>query len=126
VFLNLIVNAAHAIEPVVKKTKTKGTISITTAVDKGEVVVSIKDTGCGIPEPIRDRIFDQFFTTKEVGRGTGQGLSIARSIVVDRHRGRIDVQSVVGQGTTFTVRVPIAARDLAAQPMRTDCLSPRV
>ena len=62
----------------------------------------------GIPMELRDRIFDAFFTTKEVGRGTGQGLAISRSIVVDRHGGALTFESEVGVGTTFTVRLPIA------------------
>jgi two-component system, NtrC family, sensor kinase len=106
VFLNLIVNAAHAIESIVKDTGTRGRIAVRTELADSCVVISVADTGCGIPEAIRARIFDPFFTTKDVGRGTGQGLSIARSIIVDRHSGSISVDSVVGQGTTFTVRFP--------------------
>jgi signal transduction histidine kinase len=70
------------------------------------VVISVSDTGTGIPENIRDRIFDPFFTTKEVGRGTGQGLAIARS-VVERHKGNLTFESEVGKGTTFRIRLPI-------------------
>lgn len=66
----------------------------------------IEDTGGGIPEDIQSRIFDPFFTTKDIGKGTGQGLAIARSIVVDKHQGTISFRSVMGKGTTFTVRVP--------------------
>jgi signal transduction histidine kinase len=72
------------------------------------VVISISDSGCGIPENIREKIFEPFFTTKEVGRGTGQGLAIARSIVVDNHGGTLTFESVVGQGSTFHVRLPIS------------------
>ena len=68
--------------------------------------MSISDTGCGIPEAIKSRVFDQFFTTKEVGRGTGQGLALARSIVVDKHGGRIAFEPNLPQGTTFVVSVP--------------------
>jgi signal transduction histidine kinase len=71
------------------------------------VVISISDTGCGIPENIRDKIFEPFFTTKEVGRGTGQGLAIARSIVVDNHGGSLTFESAVGKGSTFYIRLPI-------------------
>jgi signal transduction histidine kinase len=71
-------------------------------------VIAISDTGAGIPEANRDRIFDAFFTTKEVGRGTGQGLAISRSIVVDRHGGTLTFDSTVGVGTTFYVRIPLA------------------
>jgi signal transduction histidine kinase len=73
--------------------------------------VAISDTGCGIPEGIRSRIFDPFFTTKEVGRGTGQGLAIARSVVVDRHKGSLTFESVLGEGTTFCVRLPVQSGD---------------
>jgi two-component system, NtrC family, sensor kinase len=69
-------------------------------------VIAISDTGAGIPETIRDRVFDPFFTTKEVGRGTGQGLAIARS-VVDRHKGTLTFETEVGKGTCFYVRLPI-------------------
>jgi signal transduction histidine kinase len=69
--------------------------------------VSIADTGGGIPEKDRERIFDPFFTTKEIGRGSGQGLSIVRSIV-DRHGGEIAYDTEVGRGTTFHVRLPLA------------------
>jgi signal transduction histidine kinase len=82
--------------------------------DGEHAVVEIQDTGGGIPESIRPRIFDPFFTTKEVGKGTGQGLAIVRSVVVDKHGGKLDVDSVVGRGTTFTMRLPIAATELAA------------
>ena len=114
VILNLIVNAAHAIEDVVRGDgKKKGTIKISTRSDGDFVEVAIEDTGCGIPADNVSRIFDPFFTTKKVGKGTGQGLAIARRVVVDRHGGSIDVQSTVGKGTCFRIRLPIAA---AADP----------
>jgi signal transduction histidine kinase len=72
-------------------------------------VVVIADTGVGIEPELRERIFDPFFTTKAVGRGTGQGLAISRSIVVDKHGGSLTVDSDVGRGTTFTVRLPVAS-----------------
>lgn len=106
VFLNLLVNAAHAIGDVVSKSGQKGNIRIHTAAEGDHVLISIADNGAGIPEAIRDRIFDPFFTTKEVGRGTGQGLAIARA-VVDRHRGSLTFQSEVGRGTTFFLRLPV-------------------
>jgi two-component system, NtrC family, sensor kinase len=108
VFLNLIINAVHAIHDVVQTTGTRGRIRVRTEHAGSHVQISIEDTGSGIPDGIRQRIFDPFFTTKDVGRGTGQGLSIARRIVVDRHGGTIDVDSAVGKGTTFTVRLPTA------------------
>jgi PAS domain S-box-containing protein len=106
VFLNLIVNAAHAIEQAGKSAATGGVITVTTCEQPDAVEVCIGDNGCGIPPEIRDKIFDPFFTTKEVGKGTGQGLAIARSIVVDKHGGDIEVQSTVGEGTRFIVRLP--------------------
>ncbi|MEM9070700.1 MAG: ATP-binding protein [Myxococcota bacterium] len=107
VFLNLIVNAAHAIEAVHPTGETKGTIRIVTGQEGGHVVVQISDTGCGIPEEIRHRIFDPFFTTKEVGKGTGQGLAIAHSIVVDRHQGELSASANPDGGTTFVIRLPL-------------------
>jgi len=107
VFLNLIVNATHAIGDVVGPRGGKGTIRIRTSRDGDLVRVDITDTGAGIPEPIRHRIFDPFFTTKEVGKGTGQGLAIARSTVVTKHRGCLTFETEIGKGTTFIVRLPI-------------------
>jgi PAS domain S-box-containing protein len=106
VFLNLIVNSAHAITDSGRDAAT-GVIQITTRQADNEVQVSIADNGCGIREEHLDKIFDPFFTTKEVGRGTGQGLAIARSIVVDKHGGRIEVASEIGRGTRFVIGLPI-------------------
>jgi PAS domain S-box-containing protein len=106
VFLNLIVNAAHAIADVVKGAGGKGVIRVSTRCERDEVEVAVADTGGGIPAAIQDKIFDPFFTTKEVGRGTGQGLTIARN-VVDRHRGTIRFETEPGRGTTFFIRLPI-------------------
>ena len=107
VLLNLLINAAHAIRTVVGDSGAKGTIRVRTALEAGQVVISISDTGCGIAPEIRDKIFDPFFTTKEVGEGTGQGLALARSVVVDKHGGSITFTTQVGQGTTFVVRLPL-------------------
>jgi PAS domain S-box-containing protein len=107
VFLNLIVNAAHAIGDVVSQGETKGTIQIATRREGDLVRIDIADTGSGIPESIRHRIFDPFFTTKAVGKGSGQGLAIARDIVVTKHHGSLTFESEVGKGTTFTIRLPI-------------------
>jgi len=108
VILNLIVNAAHAIADAVGDgPKGKGTITVATRRNNGWAEIHVSDTGTGIPEDIRDRIFDPFFTTKGVGKGTGQGLAIARSIIVDKHGGRIDFETQDGQGTTVSVRLPI-------------------
>jgi two-component system, NtrC family, sensor kinase len=109
VFLNLIVNAAHGIQDA-GKDLADGCIRVTTRLVGENVEVTIADNGCGIAAENVDKIFDPFFTTKEIGRGTGQGLSIARTIVVDKHRGDIRVQSERGAGTIFTIVLPIAPR----------------
>ena len=107
VVLNLIVNAAHAIGDVVTGTNGKGRIKVSTRVLDDQVEIAIADTGKGIPVEVRARIFDPFFTTKEVGKGTGQGLAIARSVIVDKHGGTLHFETEVGQGTTFFIRLPI-------------------
>ncbi len=84
-----------------------GAIRITTAVEDNHVVIRIADTGGGIPEDIQQRVFDPFFTTKEVGKGTGQGLAIARSSIVDQHHGTLDFEVESGVGTTFVIRLPM-------------------
>jgi signal transduction histidine kinase len=109
VFLNLIVNAAHAIESAGRDAGS-GTIRIRTSAVEESVEILIEDNGCGIPQENLDRIFDPFFTTKEIGKGTGQGLAIARSIVVEKHAGTIAVDSDVGNGTKMTLRLPTAGR----------------
>jgi signal transduction histidine kinase len=109
VFLSLIINAAHAIGDVFAKEGAKGTIRVRTTREDNRVRIDISDSGCGIPEAIRNRVFEPFFTTKEVGKGTGQGLAIARSIVVVKHGGTLSFESEVGKGTTFTIRLPIGS-----------------
>jgi signal transduction histidine kinase len=109
VVLNLIVNAAHAIADVVEAQGTgKGCITVRTRQERDAIVLSITDTGSGIPAAIRDRVFDLFFTTKTVGKGTGQGLAIAYDVVVRKHAGTITFDTVEGEGTTFIVRLPLA------------------
>ncbi|MBE0584718.1 MAG: response regulator [Desulfofustis sp.] len=111
VFLNLIVNAAHAIDARVKNGDfDKGLIRVGTRVEDGQVVIEVADNGTGIPERIRHRIYDPFFTTKAVGKGTGQGLAIARDIVVEKHGGTINCQTTEGEGTTFTIILPVDER----------------
>jgi len=108
VILNLVINAAHAIEDVVKQGRAaKGGITIATRRRDGWAEIRISDTGGGIPENIRHRIFDPFFTTKEIGRGTGQGLAICYPVIVGKHGGRINFDSEVGRGTTFTIGLPL-------------------
>jgi PAS domain S-box-containing protein len=114
VFLNLLVNAAHAIADMAKGDG-KGRITIRTAPEGDKVHISIADSGSGIPESIRTRIFDPFFTTKEVGRGTGQGLAIARSVIVERHKGTLTFESEVGKGTTFHIRLPVTMDENPAE-----------
>ncbi|HUL30038.1 MAG TPA: ATP-binding protein, partial [Thermodesulfobacteriota bacterium] len=108
VILNIIVNAAHAIARVVGDgSKGKGTITVKTKSEDNWVEVRISDTGTGIPEEIRGRIFDPFFTTKEVGKGTGQGLTISHSIIVKKHGGTLTFETEEGKGTTFIIRLPV-------------------
>jgi signal transduction histidine kinase len=121
VVLNLIVNAAHAIADVIAGSpqgmNNKGKIRVSTRVLDDQVEIAIADTGKGIPVEVRSRIFDPFFTTKEVGKGTGQGLAIARTVVVDKHKGTLHFETELGKGTTFYIRLPIngsAAESAAA------------
>ncbi len=110
VILNLLINAAQAIGDVVNKSGGKGMIRVVTRLDGAWVEIRIADTGAGIPEEIRHRIFDLFFTTKEVGKGTGQGLALARSVIVKKHGGELTFESSVGQGTTFVIRLPVSSK----------------
>jgi PAS domain S-box-containing protein len=110
VVLNLIVNAAHAIGDVAAKRPdaAPGVIGIRTLVKDGFAEIRVTDTGGGIPEHVRHRIFEPFFTTKEVGRGTGQGLTLARSVVVEKHGGYLNFTTELGKGTTFVVGLPLS------------------
>ena len=109
VFLNLIVNAAHACADRKSRDATaQSRITIHTHREAADVVVEIADTGGGIPESIRDKVMEPFFTTKPVGKGTGQGLAIARTLV-EAHGGTLAFESKVGLGTTFRVRLPVVA-----------------
>jgi PAS domain S-box-containing protein len=105
--LNIVINAAHAISDHIQGTMKRGCIRVSTRQEGDEAVIAISDTGGGIPDAIRDKVFDPFFTTKDVGRGTGQGLAIARSVIVDKHGGSICFKTEAGVGTTFFVRLPI-------------------
>jgi signal transduction histidine kinase len=109
VMLNLIVNAAHAIAASLPPgSNDKGKIVISTKAVGLNVEVRVSDNGTGIPESARARVFEPFFTTKEVGKGTGQGLAIAYSVVVDKHGGSIHFETEEGRGTTFTVSLPLS------------------
>ncbi len=113
VVLNMIVNASHAISDVTGGgARGKGTITISTRRDGDWAEVWIGDTGAGIPENIVSRIFDPFFTTKEVGKGTGQGLAISHSVVVEKHGGQIVCETKEGRGTTFRIRLPLFEKSL--------------
>jgi signal transduction histidine kinase len=110
--INLTVNAAHAIggraeEPVVER----GRITYRTRVEEDEAEITIVDTGIGSPEHLTGRIFDPYFTTKEPGKGTGQGLTIVHQIIVESHGGGISVDSEPGSGTRFTIRLPLSTPD---------------
>jgi two-component system NtrC family sensor kinase len=105
VFLNLIVNAAHAIEDRFADSGQRGAITISTRALGNDVMIEIADDGAGIPLEVQDRIYEPFFTTKDVGRGTGQGLAIARTIV-EQHAGALECASAPGAGTRFTITLP--------------------
>jgi signal transduction histidine kinase len=107
VFLNILINAVHAIRDTIGDTsQEKGKIKITTSHTEDWVEVRIADSGTGIPKEIQSRIFDPFFTTKEVGRGTGQGLAISHNIIVQKHGGTIRFETEKGRGTTFIIQLP--------------------
>jgi signal transduction histidine kinase/HAMP domain-containing protein len=114
VILNLLVNASHAIADVIKDGSERGKLTVSTRLDRDAVEIAIADTGAGIPEGIRDRIYDPFFTTKEVGKGTGQGLALAHSAIVVKHGGTLRFESECGKGTTFFIRLPVSAPESAA------------
>jgi signal transduction histidine kinase len=114
VFLNLLLNAAHAIADAVAGTTRKGRITVRTRAIGDYVEISITDTGDGIPEAVRGRIFEPFVTTKEVGRGTGQGLALSRGIVVEKLKGSLHFETETGKGTTFYVRLPVSDTALPA------------
>ena len=110
VFLNIIVNAAQAIES--QKRKSKGNIKIKTYSTAEHVVCEIEDDGPGMPPEVKEKIFDPFFTTKPPGKGTGLGLNVSYDIIVNKHKGELLVDSVVGKGTKFKIKLPIKAADI--------------
>ena len=107
VILNIIVNASHAIADCREESDPLGKIVITTQAVDDEVEIRISDSGCGMPDEVKKRIFEPFYTTKGVGKGTGQGLAIAYDVVVDKHNGSMNVESQPGEGTTFIIRLPL-------------------
>jgi signal transduction histidine kinase/ligand-binding sensor domain-containing protein len=108
VWINLIHNALQAMDY-------QGTLTVGLRQIGQEIQVAIGDTGCGIPDTIRDKIFEPFFTTKAAGEGSGLGLDIVRKII-DKHQGRIEVQSKVGQGTVFLIYLPLPLAPQATEP----------
>jgi signal transduction histidine kinase len=119
VLLNVISNAAHAIADARALGRPSGSISVRSQRRDDRIIISISDDGTGIAESIRSRIYDPFFTTKDVGRGMGQGLALAWTVVVEQHGGRIDFETSETTGTTFHIELPLdrlASRDsLAAE-----------
>ncbi|GEM_PF-1133938 len=107
VLLNLVVNASHAIQD--RHGDDLGLIKIATHQDGDFVEIRVSDNGTGIPKQAQDKVFDQFFTTKEVGKGTGQGLSVSYDVIVNKHGGALSFETEEGQGTTFIIRLPINA-----------------
>lgn len=106
--LNLIINASHAVQERLKtELNPPGRIGVSTRQDGDWVEIRVSDNGCGMPDDVQQRIFEPFFTTKEVGKGTGQGLTIAHDIVVKKHGGQINVISAPGAGATFILRLPL-------------------
>lgn len=113
VLLNLLINAGHSIkEKIDKGLFTRGQICVRTRQLEKQVEIAVSDDGMGIPEAIRHRIFERFFTTKRNAQtqGTGQGLSMARSIIEEHHNGRLTFESEIGQGTTFYIHIPLGSR----------------
>lgn len=108
VLLNLLKNSAQAIQQR-PDDREPGRIILRTRLNPPWVEIQVEDNGAGMPEPVRKRIFEPFFTTKEVGQGTGLGLSVSYFIITNNHKGQMEVQSTPGQGTCFTLRLPLAA-----------------
>jgi two-component system NtrC family sensor kinase len=110
VMLNLFNNAFYAVN---QKAKAGGTayqpeVLVVTASENGNIIIKVADNGIGIPDAIKNKIMQPFFTTKPTGEGTGLGLSLSYDIVVKGHSGKIDVQSTPGEGSEFTIQLPIS------------------
>ena len=134
--MSILENAIDAIEEAVKKVDSKiimpssstyfGTIEINTFVlDSQWVAIEISDNGIGIPLLIQGQVFNPFFTTKDVGKGTGMGLAISYQIITEKHRGKLSFRSQYGQGTTFTIQIPIQQTNLADSPAQESANSQR-
>jgi signal transduction histidine kinase len=113
VLLNLIVNAAHAVSS--RPDLDRGTIEVWAEASEEQVRVEVRDDGCGIPKRARDRVFDLFFTTKEVGEGTGQGLALAHRVIREEHGGRLGFDTEEGVGTTFWFELPLQVASSAGE-----------
>ena len=122
VVMNLIVNAADAIREKVEGTNDQGTIVVATQKKGNSVIISVSDTGGGIPQNVQSKIFDPFFTTKEIGKGTGQGLSMAYSCIVEKHKGSLTFESEPAKGTTFFITLPLELTDTANENNLLDVL----
>lgn len=118
VFMNILVNAIDAINEKIERTATcqtydsqfftpKITICTEVTADNTQVVIRIKDNGIGMSEELHQKIFEQFFTTKPVGQGTGLGLSISRQIIINKHKGTLEVNSSPGEGSEFVITLPV-------------------
>lgn len=112
VFLNLIVNSAHSITDKINEySNTYGTILISSSLMDDIMKITIEDNGNGMAKHIQDNVLDAFFTTKKRGKGTGQGLAIARGVIEDKHQGQISFTSRLGVGTVFTVLLPLKVQE---------------
>jgi len=120
VVLNMVVNAAQALGERPGTDLPRGTIRIRTRRTGDEMLITIADDGPGMDERVRHRAFDPFFTTKPVGRGTGQGLTLAHAVVVTKHHGRIDLETAPGRGATFTIHLPLTVPEAAGGDPRTE------
>lgn len=118
VLLNLLKNAAQAIHQRPANTE-PGRIILRTKLNPPWAEIQVEDNGVGMPEQVRKRIFEPFFTTKEVGQGTGLGLSVSYFIVTNNHKGQMEVHSTLGQGTCFTLRLPLAGNLLPSHESTT-------
>jgi len=118
VLLNLLKNAAQAIHQR-PQTNEPGRITLRTRLSPPWAEIQVEDNGVGMPEAVRKRTFEPFFTTKEIGQGTGLGLSVSYFIITNNHKGQMEVQSTPGQGTCFTLRLPLGL-PAAAAPTKTE------
>jgi len=118
VLLNLLKNAAQAIHQRPQPSE-PGRITLRTRLNPPWAEIQVEDNGVGMPEAVRKRTFEPFFTTKEIGQGTGLGLSVSYFIITNNHKGQMEVQSTPGQGTCFTLRLPLT-QPAAAVPARTE------